>query len=58
MSTTMSFSPKRKSQTTRKPQASGRPVKEASTTPPVLAVHLLDAALTYSLLMIRIRNKT
>jgi hypothetical protein len=44
-------------QTTKKPQVSGAQQRVGSTTQPVSAVHLLDAALTFSLLMIRIRNR-
>jgi hypothetical protein len=53
----MNFSPKPLSPMTRKRLANGARQPEGNTTPPVSAVRLLDAALIYSLLMTRIRNK-
>jgi hypothetical protein len=54
----MRFSLTQGSQTIKKQPVSGQPGPVGSTTPPVSAVHLLGAALIYSLLMTRIQNKT
>ena len=54
----MNYFPKPLLPMTKKRLENGPLRRADSTTPLVLAAHLLDAALIYSLLMIRIRNKT